>query len=128
MSRASVVVTGLIGLFGAVMLIALCLFIMVQAWLPALINRPVFVWGFFLFLIFFSLAEIPLMIFGIRRVAVSANPKAKYVALLTNVGYVFFGAVYAAPFILLTGQVIPGTVLAALSLVRYIAAVIFLPQ
>jgi len=110
------------------MLTALCLFIMVQGWLPILITRPIFVWGIFLFLAFFSIVEIPLMVYAIRRVGASANPKARYIAQLTNAGYVFFAAVYAAPFILLTGELWFGAALAMLSLVRLIAAIIFLPQ
>ena len=71
--------------------------------------------------------EIPIMIFGMRRIATSANPKAKYVALLTNTGYTFFAAVYATPFILLTGYLWSGVAMASLSLARFISAVIFLP-
>lgn len=128
MSRPSIIITGAIGLIAAVMLTAFCLFIMKQAWLPTLVERPVYVWGLFLFLTFFSIAEIPVMIFGIRRIAASVNPKAKYVALLTNAGYTFFAAVYAAPFILLTGWLGLGIALAALSLVRFISTIIYLPQ
>jgi hypothetical protein len=128
MSRASIVLTGLVGLIGAVALTALCLFIMAQGWLPRLVSRPVFVWSIFLFLAFFSIVEIPLMIYAIRRLAVGANPKARYIALLTNVGYVFFAAVYAAPFILLTGGFWLGSALAMLSVARLIAAIIYLPQ
>jgi len=66
------------------------------------------------------------MIFGIRRITASANPRAKYVALLVIAGYVFFAAVYAAPFILLTGWLGLGVALAALSLVRFITALVYL--
>ena len=119
---------GLAGLIGAAGLTTLCLFIMAQGWLPRLVSRPIFVWGIFLFLAFFSIVEIPLMIYAIRRLAVGANPRARYIALLTNTGYVFFAAVYAAPFILLTSEVWLGAALATLSLVRLIAAIIYLPQ
>jgi hypothetical protein len=128
MSRASIVLTGLVGFIGAVVLTALCLFIMAQGWMPRLVSRPVFLWGIFLFLAFFSIVEIPLMIYAIRRIAVGSSPKARYIALLTNIGYVFFAAVYAAPFILLTGELWFGAALATLSLARLITAIIFLPQ
>jgi hypothetical protein len=127
MSRPNIILTGSIGLAGAVIFTALCLFIMARGWIPALITRPMYVWGLFLFLMIFSIAEIPVMLIGLRRMTASANPKAKYVALLTNAGYSFFGAVYAAPFILLTGQFGLGTAIAALSLIRFVSAVIFLP-
>jgi hypothetical protein len=101
---------------------------MVWKTIPALVTSPVYVWVLWLFLLGFSIAEIPIMIFGIRRIAASANPRAKYVALLLNSGYPFFGAVYAAPFILLTGRLGLGMALAALSFVRFASAVIFLPK
>jgi hypothetical protein len=128
MSRNRIVLTGLIGLAGAVILTAFCLLLMVWQTIPVLVANPIYVWALLLFLLAFSVAEIPVMIFGIRRIAESANPRAKYVALLLNSGYVFFGAVYAAPFILLTGRLGLGTALAALSLVRFASAIIFLPK
>ncbi len=127
MSRFEVIASGAIGLIGAVVLTALCLLI-AQWWLPVLLTSPILVGGLFLFLIVFSLAEIPVMIFGIRRIATSVNPKARYLALLTTTGYILFGAVYAAPFILLTGRVGLGVALAGLSVVRFITALILLPQ
>ena len=128
LSRSSVVLSGGIGLGGAALLTGFCLMVMAREWLPVLIGRASYVWGLGLFLTFFSVVEIPFMIFGIRRIAASPNPKAKYVALLTNLGYAFFGAVYAAPFILLTGWLGVGAALAALSLVRFVTAIIFLPR
>ncbi len=127
MSRLKVTASGSIGLIGAVILTTLCLLI-AQWWLPILLSSSLLVTALFLFLIVFSIAEIPVMILGIRRIAASANPKARYLALLTTAGYVFFGAVYAAPFILLTGRVGLGVTLAGLSVVRFITALIFLPR
>ncbi len=126
MSRNRLILTGLAGLAGAVILTALCLFLVIWDIIPVLMTRPVFAWGLFLFLLAFSVAEIPVMIFGIRRITASANPRAKYVALLVIAGYVFFAAVYAAPFILLTGWLGLGVALAALSLVRFITALVYL--
>jgi hypothetical protein len=128
MSQRSIILTGLGGLVGAVILTVLCLLVMVMDWIPVFVTDPSLTWIIFLFLAVFSLAEIPVMIFGIRRIAASVNPKARYVALLANAGYPFFGAVYAAPFILLTGQLGLGTAMAALSFVRFITAVIFIPR
>ncbi len=128
MSRNRIILTGLIGLVGAVILTALCLLLMGWKTIPVLVTSPIYVWGLWLFLLGFSIAEIPIMIFGIRRIATSANPRAKYVALLANSGYSFFGAVYAVPFILLTGRLGLGTALATLSFVRFASAIIFLPK
>ena len=127
MNRLEVITSGFIGLIAAFILTALCLFITRQ-WLPVLLTSTSLVGGLFLFLIFFSLTEIPVMIFGIRRIAVSAKPKVRYLALLITAGYVFFGAVYAAPFIFLTGLVGLGIALAGLSVIRFITALIFLPD
>jgi hypothetical protein len=128
MRRNSVVLTSLIGLIGAVILTALCLYTVTRGLIPTFLTNPTYVWGLFLFLAVFSVAEIPLMIFAIRRIAASTNPKAKFVALLTNIGYTFFAAVYATPFILLTGYLWSGAAMAGLSVARFISAVIFLPN
>jgi hypothetical protein len=128
MKRSSIVLTGLIGLVAAFILTTFCLMIMTRDWIPAVLSsNPRLVWGFFLFLAFFSVVEIPVMILGMRRLAASSNPRSKYVVLLTNAGYSFFAAVYAASFILLTGYLRAGVALAVLSVVRLISAIIFLP-
>jgi len=127
MKRSSAILTGSIGLLGAIILTAFCLTVMSQGWLAALLTGPLIVWGMFLFLAAFSVTEIPLMIFAMRRMVVSANPRAKYLALLTVMAYTFFAAVYAAPFILLTGYGWAGAALAGLSLARFISAIVFLP-
>jgi hypothetical protein len=128
MTRINVVLTGLLGLIGAVIFTAFCILVMVQGWIPAILDSyPLMVWGLFLFLAVFSVAEIPVMIFGMRRMAASTHPRAKLIALVTNIGFTFFAAVYAAPFILLTGYLWAGVALAALSLARYVSAIIFLP-
>lgn len=128
MSRSSIVLTGLIGLIGAGLLTAVAILLVLRDWLPVLLTRPLYIWGLFLFLLLFSLAEIPVMVLGIRHIAGSVNPKAKYVVLLVNTSYPLFAAVYAVPFILLTGRLIPGAALAALGLIRFITAVLFLPN
>ncbi|MFN8459495.1 MAG: hypothetical protein U0401_33405 [Anaerolineae bacterium] len=128
MSRNHIILTGLVGLVGAVLVTALCLLVMVWQFIPPLVTDTGYALGLLLFLLFFSLSEVPVMIVGMRRIAASANPKAKYIALLVNTGYVLFGAVYAAPFILLTGWLGTGAALAALSLIRFVSALIYLPN
>lgn len=128
MSQSSIVLTGLIGLIGAGLLTAVAILLVIRDWMPVLLTQPFYVWGLFVFLLLFSLAEIPVMILGIRHIARSVNPKAKYIVLLVNTSYPLFAAVYAVPFILLTGRLIPGAGLAALCLVRFLTAIIFLPN
>jgi uncharacterized membrane protein len=84
-------------------------------------------WGLFVFLVVFSLAEIPLMIFGMRQMLRGQRGRTRPLVVATNGAFVFFAAVYAAPQYLLTGALSLGLVLSALSLVRWLAAAVFLP-
>jgi hypothetical protein len=131
MSRTSLLFTGLLGLAGGLVLTAFCLFVMLSGWIPPLVRDPFYVWLLFLFLLFFSVAEIPVMIVAMRRMAASPNPKAKYVVMVANAGYTLFAGVYAAPFILLAGHAMPelaaGALMSALGLVRFITAILFIP-
>ncbi|GAB4458592.1 MAG: hypothetical protein Kow0031_38920 [Anaerolineae bacterium] len=130
MSRSSLILSGLPGLAGAILLTAACVAVMTASLIPVLLTGPLLVWGLFLFLLTLSVLEIPLMIFTMRRMAASANPRAATVVLLTNMAYTFFAAVYAAPFILLAGstqtELGAGIALAALSFVRFISSLVFL--
>ena len=127
MTRISIALTGLVGLIGAVVVTVFCVVVATQAWYPTIITNSWIVLGLFLFLALFSVAEIPVMIYGLRSIASSANPRANVIVLITTGGYTFFAAVYAAPFILLTGNLWAGAALAGLSLVRLISAITFLP-
>jgi hypothetical protein len=73
----------------------------------------------------FSLGEIPLMLFGMRQMVISNS--GKRLAVLTNIAFTFFAAVYAVPFLLLTGRIGLGIVLAGLCLVRFVCALWFVP-
>jgi hypothetical protein len=131
MSRSNLILTGMLGLAGGLILTLLSLFVMISGWLRPLVNNPFYVWGLFLFLLFFSVAEIPVMIIGMRRMAASLNPRAKYVVLVTNAGYTFFASVYAVPFILLAGKSMPelaaGALMSALGLIRFMTTIFFVP-
>lgn len=131
MTRRSLIISGLVGVAGAVLLTGCALVIAASGWIPVLVTNPLLVWAIFLFLLFFSVAEIPLMVYGLERIAASNNPKAGYLALLTNTGYTFFAGVYAVPFILLAGKSIvelaAGAFLGALTFVRLISTLLFLP-
>ena len=131
MTRTSLISTGLAGVVGAVLLTGLAITIVASDWIPIFITNLVIIWTIFLFLFILSVAEIPVMIFSLRRIAASDNPKAKYLILLTNVGYTFFAGVYAVPFILLAGkstiELVAGAFLGALTLARFGSILIFLP-
>lgn len=86
-------------------------------------------WGIWLllgFLLLFSLAEIPMMVFGMRRMTRRAS--GRWLAILTNAAFTFFAALYAAPLILLTGRVWVGVALAGLGLVRFVSTLWFVPD
>jgi hypothetical protein len=82
-------------------------------------------WLLLAFLLLFSLGEIPVMILAMRYMI--GSPSGRWLAALTNAAFTFFAAVYALPFILLTGQVAVGVALAGLSVVRLAAALWFVP-
>ena len=84
------------------------------------------IWLLFAFLLLFSLAEIPMMVFGMRRITRRAS--ARWLAVLTNASFTFFAALYAVPLILLTGRVWVGVALAGLGLVRFVSALCFVPD
>jgi hypothetical protein len=86
-------------------------------------------WGTWLllgFVLLFSLAEIPLMTFGMRQIIGSAS--GRRLAVFINAAFTLFAAVYALPFLLLTGNVGIGLALAGLGLVRFVCAIWFVPR
>ncbi|MCB9077212.1 MAG: hypothetical protein H6631_06450 [Anaerolineaceae bacterium] len=131
MTRTSLVITGLVGVAGAVGLTAVCMLVVIWGWLPVFLDNPLLTWSLFSLLLFFSLAEIPVMVYAMRRMAAGGNPRAKYLIWLTNTGYTFFAGIYAMPFILLAGSaplpLAAGALLGLLALVRFISTLIFLP-
>ncbi len=95
MSRNSLILTGLVGLIGAVVVTVLCFLgdglgfnSHPSPAHPTCGPSFCFCWP--------SVTEIPVMIIGIRRIAASANPKAKYGLAAQFVAMSFLGAVYAA--------------------------------
>jgi hypothetical protein len=131
MTRNSLIISGALGLVANIALTAFCIFVMVAGWIPPLLHQPLPVFSLFIFLLFFSLAEIPVMILGMRRMLASVNPRARYVVLVVNFGYTLFAGVYAAPFILLAGksafEMVIGVLMSTLGFIRFISAMLFLP-
>jgi hypothetical protein len=84
------------------------------SWLPLTLLLVLVLGGF-------SLAEIPLMVFALRRLA--AERRGNRVAVLgLNAVYVAFAAVYGLPVLLLTGDLVWGLVLCGLSLARLVVS------
>lgn len=73
----------------------------------------------------FSVAEIPLMIFAMRRLN-SEGPENAGIVLALNALYVAFAAVYGVPVLLLTGSIGWGLALCALGLVRFATSLAFI--
>ena len=117
--RSRLALSGLAGIVGGAALMGGALFVLQRSGLPPLVTGrgTLALLGFVLF---FSLGEIPLMIFALRRLASSAGGARP--AVFTSAAFTFFGAVYAAPFLLLTGQVDVSLALAGLCLVRLAGA------
>ncbi|RME74367.1 MAG: hypothetical protein D6784_10075 [Chloroflexi bacterium] len=126
-NRTELALSGLVGLAAAGLATGLTILIVRQPWMPQVITRPVWVWTLFLMLGGISAAEIPVMVYGMRRMAARPGRSVRYLLWLTNGFYVFFAAVYAAPYILLTSRPGTGAVLAGLSLIRFISSLLFLP-
>jgi uncharacterized membrane-anchored protein len=75
----------------------------------------------------FSLAEIPMMIFVMRRLS-AERPDNHRVVVGLNALYVLFATVYGVPVILLTGSVGWGLALCALSVVRFVTSLAFVQE
>jgi len=130
-SRTKVIVSGGVGL-------ALCLFLLavsiplhhlLQPALPPFFSQPIIAWGIFLFCLSLALLEIPLMVYGLRKVAEGASARTPAITLLGIGVFVFFPIIYALPNLLLTrrGLVWLGVIIAATSLLRFGSSIIFLP-
>jgi hypothetical protein len=75
----------------------------------------------------FSVAEIPIMVFAMRRLLVGSAGN-QGMAMWLNGLYVFFAAVYSVPVSLLTGNVDYTLALSALSIVRFASSLAFVRQ
>ena len=75
----------------------------------------------------FSIAEVPLMVFALRRLTVEKAGNRGAVCGL-NLLYVSFAGVYGAPVTLLTGSSQWGLALCALGLVRFLTSLVFVRE
>jgi hypothetical protein len=114
-----------LGVVGGAALMGSALFLLQRMDLKPLATGWV-MWLLLAFVLAFSLGEIPLMLLAMRQLVTRASPSL--LVNLTNVAFTFFAAVYAVPFLLLTGRMVLGTVLAGLCLVRFACALWFVPR
>ncbi len=119
--RTSLVVAGLFGL-----LIAAGIYWgagAAAARVPILIQSSIGVAVAFAILLLISLAELPVMLFGLRQMARSqATPRALLIG--TFAVFVIFASVYASIFVVLTNEFAWGLVLAALCVARFASGVL----
>jgi hypothetical protein len=123
--RSQLALSGLVGVLGGVLLTVGILWLQRRIGLPPLVTG-LWTWALLAVLLLFSLAEIPLMIFGMRHMI--GSPSGTRLAVLTNGVFTFFAAVYATPFLLLTHRRVVGLMLAGLCLVRYVGALLLVKQ
>lgn len=129
-SRNSVALAGAGGLVPAALILAGGFFA-AQAWIPAPLLPQIWAgWGLFALFGAISLAEIPVMIFGLRKLAAGHGSAAQWGALGGVAVFVLFAAVYALPNLLLGAKSLRwmGVAIGAGSVLRYIAAVMFVPK
>ncbi len=114
--KLNVALPGLVGIILAFLLYAFASAL--STIIPILLQGNLLMVIALAFFLALSFIEIPMMIFGLREMAHSATTPRRLVAG-TFAFYVMFAAVYASIFVLLTGQIVWGSALAALCLVRF---------
>lgn len=126
--RRNLMLTGLGGLLACVLLAAL------STWLVSsgVITPPLPPYRAVTILLVvilgaFSLAEIPMMVFAMGRLAAEQRGSQRIVFGM-NGFYVFFAAVYAVPVLLLTGSIGWGLALCGLGIARLFASLAFVAE
>ncbi len=89
--------------------------------LPILVQGFLLVAIVFVFLFAIAAIEIPVMVFGMRQIVRSTSPRRLLVGTFGI--YVAFASVYASAFVLLTGEILLGLVLAGLACIRLASGV-----
>lgn len=95
----------------------------ISASIPRLVQDTVGVTIVLSVLLLLALAEIPMMLLGLWQMARSGTTP-RGLLLGTFLVYVAFASVYAAIFVLVTGQTVWGGMLAALMLARFVSGVL----
>ena len=84
---------------------------------PPFIQNEIIIVIIFVFLLGLSIAEIPMMLYGLRLMI--RNQTKPLFLIGTFIIFVSFASVYASIFVVLTSNLTLGLILVALSLVRY---------
>jgi len=122
-ARRPLLLSGLAGWAGG------ALFFLGIAWVQHSAHLPVPLKGglaaAFIFCLAFSIAEMPLMVFGLRKISSGTGGGSLTDLMATNAFYTFFASVYAVLFVLLTGSVLLGAALVGLGVIRLVSSLIF---
>lgn len=121
--KRDIALSGFIGLLiGAVIFLAAR---WIKHYVPSLVSSFSGTAIVFTILLSLALAEMPMMLFALRRMVRSPTTPRGLVAG-TNTGYVMFASIYASIFVLITGDdyYSLGSVLAALGLLRFASGVL----
>ncbi len=116
--------TGLVGLAANVGFVAAAIVARRALQLPALVGVEIGV-AAALFFLAVSCAEIPMMVYGLRRLASDPKGASRGLCGATNAFFVFFAAVYGTAVLALTGWWIVGLALSALGVARLASSLWF---
>jgi len=116
--------SGLGGLLADAVLAAVAACLVSSGTVKILLPHPIVALLLALILGSFSLAEVPIMVLVMRRLAAERRDNVGFV-LGMNALFVFFAAVYGAPVLLLTGNLAWGLGLCGLGFVRLAASLLF---
>jgi hypothetical protein len=125
--RRNLLLSGLGGLLACGLLAAVAARLVAGGAVKPLLPYPTLVLLFVLIFGGFSVAEVPMMVFAMRRLLVERKGNYGFVLGL-NAFYVFFAAVYGSPVLLLTGHLSWGLALCGLGVVRLMASLVFVRE
>lgn len=125
--RRDLLLGGLAGLLACGLLATAAAWLSTGGVVKALLPYPLLTLLFALIFGGFSLAEIPLMVFAMRRLLIERQGNYRFVLGL-NALFVFFAAVYGTPVLLLTGSLTWGLALCGLGIVRLAASLVFVRE
>jgi hypothetical protein len=119
--------SGLVGLLLNGLLAILATWLVTGGILRAPLPQPFSALLLSIVLAGFSLLEIPMMVFVMRRLMAERRGNHQFVLGL-NALFVFFAGVYGTPVLLLTGNLAWGWILCGLGLVRLAASLLFVQE
>lgn len=125
--QVRLLLSGLAGLLLAGLLAGLAVALLAAGIIEPLLAFPPLTLLLVLILGGFSVAEIPVMVLALRRLAMERRGNLG-VVLGLNVLYVSFAAVYGLPVLLLTGDLLWGLLLCALSAARLLSSQLFVRE